>query len=235
VSGKAIGYIRVSTEEQAREGLSLAAQAEKIRSYAALMGLELVKVIDEAGVSGSVRLADRPGGALIANLGRSKAIRHVIAVRLDRLFRDCADCLLQTRAWDKAGVALHVLDLGGGTLNTASALGRFFISTIAAAAELERGLVSERTAAVMNHLREKRRAYGPVPLGYRRDGDNLVGDQAELEIVRRILKERARGLTFAEIAATLNRERVPTKKGNGACWHPSSVRKVARNPLHRGH
>jgi DNA invertase Pin-like site-specific DNA recombinase len=231
MAGKAIGYARVSTEEQAREGLSMAAQVEKLRSYAALMGLDLVEVIEEAGVSGSVRLADRPGGGAIASLGKKSAVRHVVAVRLDRLFRDCADCLLQTRAWDRAQVALHVIDLGGATLNTASALGRFFLSTIAAAAELERGLVSERTVAVMTHMRERRQAYSPEPFGFHRDGDTLVEAPAEQAVVRRIQEERRAGRSLAEIAAGLTAARVPTKKAGA--WQASTVRRILANPLHR--
>lgn len=68
---------------------------------------------------------------------------------LDRLFRDAADALVQTRAWDRAGVALHVVDMGGTSLNTASAVGRMFLTMTAAFAELERSLVSERTSAAM--------------------------------------------------------------------------------------
>lgn len=118
---KAVGYIRVSTDEQARGGVSLKAQEEKLRAYCTLAGLELIRVIREEGVSGAKPLAARPGGNELISEVAWKRVQHVVALKLDRLFRDPEDSLRQTRAWDKAGVALHLVDMGGQTLNTASA------------------------------------------------------------------------------------------------------------------
>lgn len=69
----------------------------------------------------------------------------MVALKLDRRFRDAADALVQTRVWDRAGIALHVVDMGGQSLNTASSMGRMFLTMTAAFAELERNLISERT------------------------------------------------------------------------------------------
>jgi DNA invertase Pin-like site-specific DNA recombinase len=125
---RAIGYIRASTDDQT---ITLAMQAEKLRAYGALRGLDLVEIVEDAGVSGSVPLAERPAGQRVAgDLKRHKAA-HVVALKLDRLFRDAADALAQTKTWDKAGIALHLCDMGGGTLDTSSPMGRMMLTMLA--------------------------------------------------------------------------------------------------------
>ena len=103
------GYGRVSTDEQAREGVSLDVQEERIRSYCAAVGLTLTRFHREEGVSGGKELAVRPLGRALVESAEAGKVRHVVALKLDRLFRDAADCLNQTKSWDKAGVALHVV------------------------------------------------------------------------------------------------------------------------------
>src|SRR5262245_40127695 len=132
---KAIGYVRVSTEEQAREGVSLGAQEERLRAYCAMQGLELIDVVCEPGVSGSVALLGRPAGARLAEAIRERSVEHVVALKLDRLFRDAVDALTQTRQWDRSGIALHLVDMGGQSLNSASAMGRLFLTVLAGLAE----------------------------------------------------------------------------------------------------
>ena len=129
IMDNAIGYTRVSTEEQVKEGVSLDAQDERLRAYATAQNIDLVDIIREEGVSGTIPLANRPGGAgLLQMVGKGRKIQHVIALKLDRLFRDASDCLMQTKVWDKAGIGLHLLDMGGQSINTASAMGRMFLT-----------------------------------------------------------------------------------------------------------
>ena len=115
---KAVCYIRVSTEEQAREGVSLEAQEERLRAYCKMTGLEVVEMIREGGVSATKLLKDRPGGKILTELINNKKANHVVAFKLDRLFRNAEDALQQTREWDKKGVTLHLVDMGGQALNT---------------------------------------------------------------------------------------------------------------------
>jgi DNA invertase Pin-like site-specific DNA recombinase len=122
---KAVCYVRVSTEEQAREGVSLEAQEEKLRAYCKMAGLEIIAMLREEGVSGSKPLATRPEGTKLVRLVETKQCQHVVALKLDRLFRDAEDALHQTRKWDNAGVSLHLVDMGGQVINTGSAMGRF--------------------------------------------------------------------------------------------------------------
>ena len=93
-AGRAVGYIRVSTAAQALEGLSLDAQRARIEAAALSAGLELVSVVVDGGVSGSVALASRPGGAQVVAMVESGQVAAVIVAKLDRLGRSAADLLL---------------------------------------------------------------------------------------------------------------------------------------------
>jgi DNA invertase Pin-like site-specific DNA recombinase len=228
---KAVCYIRVSTEEQARGGVSLAAQEEKLEAYCKLADLHLVTVIREEGVSGAKTLGTRPGGQELLKLVASKKVSHVVALKLDRLFRDAADALNQTKAWDKGGVALHLVDLGGQTLNTASAMGRFFLNVMAGFAELERNLIAERTEAAMKHKKAHREAYSPTPFGYDREGDTLTENPQELQIVAHIREWREAGWSLGQIARELTRRGIPTKRGGA--WYPATVKYLLENTLYR--
>ena len=226
---QAIAYARVSTEEQVQQGVSLAAQEDRLRAYCASASLQLVEVIREEGVSGSIPLFKRPAGSRLAGFKRN-GVRNVVAVKLDRLFRNAADALVQTEQWDRTGIALHLVDMGGQALNTASAMGRFFLSMTASFAELERNMISERTAMALHHKRDHREVYGGIPLGFKRVEDRLEEDAKEMVVVRRIIKERGLGRSLREIAGDLNREMVPTKSGGK--WYASTVLYVVKNNLY---
>jgi len=226
---KAIAYARVSTEEQAREGVSLDLQEARIRAYCQMQGLELVAVVREEGVSASKPLASRPGGAELLRLIAEHQAGHVVALKLDRLFRDTADALTRTREWDKAGLALHLVDMGGQTLNTASAMGRMFLTMTAAFAELERNLISERTAAALRHKQERGEVVSRAPRGLRIVGTRLEADPNSdgLRMAARARELREQGLTYRAIAEQLTEEGYrPTRKGSGAAIGASTVRYI---------
>lgn len=227
---RAVVYVRVSTEEQARGGVSLDAQEERLRSYCGLTGLKLEEMIREEGVSGSIALADRPAGARLAELVRSGRASHVVCLKLDRLFRNAEDALRQTRAWDKAGVALHIADMGGAAVNTASAMGRMFITVMAGFAELERNLISERTATALRHKKARLDVYGSTPLGFDRVGKRLHPNAAELQTIARIRGMNDEGRSLCAIARILNCEGIATKQGGQ--WYATTVRYLLRNRLY---
>lgn len=231
-SQQAMAYVRVSTQEQANEGVSLAAQEERIKAYCTMSGLELVRIIRDEGVSGSKPLATRPGGSELARaLGGKSKIKHVVALKLDRLFRDAEDALHQTKEWDSKGIALHLIDMGGQAVNTATAMGRYFLTMMAGFAELERSLIAERTATALAHKKANREAYSPTPLGFDRNGAALVPNEREQKTVEFIREQRAAGLSLREIANRLNADGVPTKKGGK--WYASTVKYVLENDLYK--
>jgi DNA invertase Pin-like site-specific DNA recombinase len=228
---KAVCYLRVSTEEQARGGVSLEAQEERLKAYCSMTGLEVVEIIREEGISGAKPLASRPGGERLLKLIANKKVKHVVALKLDRLFRDAEDALHQTRAWDRAGIALHLVDMGGQTLNTATAMGRFFLNMMAAFAELERNLIAERTATALAHKKAHKKAYAPTPFGFERVGDTLQEKPEEQEIIAQIFTWREAGWSLRKIAAELNKQGVPTKQGGQ--WYASTVKYILENSLYR--
>ena len=102
---KAIGYIRVSTEEQAATGISLDAQRAKIEAYATLKDLELVGIVEDAGKS--AKDLKRPGVQQVLDMARRKAVDAVIIIKLDRMFRCTVDALNTAQDFDRRGAALH--------------------------------------------------------------------------------------------------------------------------------
>ena len=229
---KAVLYIRVSTDEQARHGVSLDAQDERLRAYCTMRGLEVAGVIRDEGVSAFKHLDKRAGGAELLRLIAAGKAAHVVALKLDRLFRNAGDALTKTEEWNRAGVALHLVDMGGAAMDTASATGRMMLTMLAGFAEFERALCSERTTSALTYKRDKREAYGPTPLGYRREGDRLCEEAGEIATVRRVQAMAQQGQSLAAIARRLTATGTPTKRGGR--WHPSTVRYLLQNSLYEG-
>jgi site-specific DNA recombinase len=225
---KVIAYVRVSTEEQATEGVSLEAQEAALRAYCTMRGLELVDVVVDAGVSGGKPLSAREGGARVLEAVKARRVSAVVALKLDRLFRDASDCLGVTSSWDKAGVALHLVDMGGQAIDTSTAMGRFFLTVMAGAAEMERNLVRERTKAAMRHKQAKGEfTGGPTPFGFRlaADGVRLEADAAEQRVLQLIDDLKGQGMSVRAIARALDLDGTPSR---GSRWHPTTVARLLK-------
>ncbi len=168
---KAIGYIRVSTQEQASEGVSLSVQAAKIRAYAELNDLTLVGIENDAGLSG--KNTDRAGLQSVLRMAESGEVEAVIVYKLDRLSRKVTDTLEMIEHLEKLGVAFHSIQ---EKVDTRSAIGRFFMTITAAFAEMERNVISERTVAALQEKRRQGKLAGNVPFGYdlAEDGETLT-------------------------------------------------------------
>jgi DNA invertase Pin-like site-specific DNA recombinase len=227
---KAVCYIRVSTEEQANSGVSLEAQEDKLLAYCKMQGLDVVEIVREEGVSASKPLYTRPQGARIKALIENNQVEHVVALKLDRLFRDAIDALSMTKEWDNKGIALHLVDMGGQAINTKTAMGRFFLGTMAGFAELERNLIAERTATALRHKKQNLKVYGPTPLGYSRENDKLIENTGELACIEQIRELKKQGWSLRRIAEWLSTKGAPTKRGGR--WHASTVRYILNNPLY---
>jgi site-specific DNA recombinase len=226
---RSVGYCRVSTAEQAEQGISLDAQEARIRAYATMRGLELVDVVVDAGVSaGKYTLDAREGGKRVLAAVRSRTVRHVIALKLDRLFRDAEDALHQTKAWDKVGVSLHLIDLGGASIDTSSAMGRMFLTMMAGFAEMERTLIAERTTFALARKREKGECIGQVPYGKALDADglHLIDHVLEQAVIRTVRELRSVGLSYRAIAGELN-ARGLTNRDGGKFLHTQIVRMLS--------
>ncbi len=227
---QAIGYVRCSTHEQADSGLGLDAQNQRIRAYCTLKDLQLIDIIQDAGVSGGKPLASREGGQRLLDAIRRKRAGAVVMLKLDRMFRNAGDCLTTVERWEKSGVSLHVADLGGNAIDTTSAAGRFMLVVLAGAAEMERNLTRERTRSAMAVKRANGQRIGGIPYGYdlADDGVSLVPNESEQAVIREIRAMRSRGMKLQQIADSLTRRGVPTKTGKSRQWTHQAVARILR-------
>ncbi|MFH1951120.1 MAG: recombinase family protein, partial [Pseudomonadota bacterium] len=157
-----IGYCRVSTEDQAKEGVSLDNQKSKIVAYCHLKDLDLSEIIEDAGIS--AKNLRRVGVQKVLQLARKRQVDAIVVYKLDRIFRSTTDALETTKMFEKWGVSFHSIE---ETLDTQSAMGRFFFTLTAALAEMERRIIGERTKAALSHKRSRNeKTGGDVPYGY---------------------------------------------------------------------
>ena len=217
----AVIYLRVSTADQAEHGVSLDAQQERLTAYAIANGLEVAGILRESAISGTIPLADRPEGEKLTEMVSSGQVRHVIALKLDRLFRSAVDALSTTAEWDKQGIALHLVDMGGQSLNTGSAMGRMMLTMMAGFAQFERDLTAERKTSALAHKKANNQAYSPTPYGKDRDGERLTDNTQEQGIINKMRELRDNGFSLRGIAEHLNSNGISSKQGKQ--WYASSV------------
>jgi DNA invertase Pin-like site-specific DNA recombinase len=231
-----VGYLRVSTEDQAREGFSLDAQRARIRAYCSAKGYTLLREFVDDGYSG--RTTNRPAFQELMEAvregvpgdGGRERVDAVVVARFDRLNRNLYDFLATQRDMQRHKVHFASVD---ETVDTRGPFGRFFVQVIAAFAELESGIIGER---VRHGMRQKALQGGfngmSAPFGYDVRAGGLALNDKEAAVVRRICAWRQRGRSFAWIANALNRNGVPTKKGKA--WTKRQLFRIVHNPLYRG-
>jgi len=216
---QAVGYARVSTEEQAREGVSLDTQRSKIEAWATVNDTALLGFFEDAGISGS-RTENREGLNQALTLAcERKAI--LVVYSLSRLSRSTKDTLALAERLEKAGADLVSLS---ERIDTTSAAGKMVFRMLAVLNEFERDQISERTTAALRHKREKRQPYSPTPYGLDRVGDVLVINHTEQKTIEDILDLREQGWSFRRIAGKLNLDGVESKRGGQ--WFGSTVRSI---------
>jgi site-specific DNA recombinase len=218
-----IGYSRVSTFEQASEGMSLDAQESRIRAWCEAQDAELVEIVRDEGVSGTKLLGERPGGRKVAHLldSRRPAADAVVVVRMDRLGRDAAEQIALLKRFRSGKVGLVAI---AQQIDLASPHGRAMAQIGAVFNELERALIAERTTEALSELRAQGRPWNHAPFGWDVLEGRLEENPIEQETLVRISELRASGLGYLKIARTLNDEQRATKRGGP--WQAASVRAV---------
>lgn len=201
-----LGYVRVSTREQADEGYSLDAQVERLTEEAERRGYRL-EIVADPGYSG--RTDNRPG--LQDALRRLKkrgpdAPVGLMVTKLDRLARSVQHFTGFIAASQKQGWAVVVLDFD---LDTSTPNGRLVAHILSAVAQWESEMIGQRTRDGMAEAKAQGSRFGGI-------------EQVAAETSARIVRERADGLTFREIAAGLDTDGVPTPAG-GKRWYHSTV------------
>lgn len=217
---KTIGYVRVSTDGQAQDGVSMEAQEAKIRAWADLNGAESVTIYRDAGISGK-RADNRPGlQEALSAIGKGDAL---IVYSLSRLARSTRDTIEIAEQLDGRGADLVSLS---EKIDTTTAAGKMVFRMLAVLSEFERDQVSERTRFALAHKRANgEKTGGDIPYGYRLEDGRLMPDPAEqkaLALIRRLHKS---GHSLRSIAKKLEKRGYRTKTGR-THWHPQSVKQI---------
>lgn len=210
---KAVGYVRVSTQDQAREGWSLDAQRRRITAFCEAKGWPLVEVYADEGVSAAKY---RPGWERLFIEALANGVTHVVALKLDRVGRNAKQLLDAYDALERKGVALVFIE---DSIDTSTPAGRFMRTVLAAVAEFERDLASERTKDGLAEARAQGKTLGRPA---------LVPEDVEALILR----YNQAGMTLRATAQRLNDDGVPTVRGNP--WHPASVDRVLKRAERQG-
>jgi site-specific DNA recombinase len=220
---KTVGYVRVSTDRQADKGVSLDAQAEKIRAMAVVHGTELVNIIVDGGES--AKSLKRPGMAKLLAMVDAGKVQTVIIAKLDRLTRNVRDLCELLERFERRGVALVSV---AESLDTGSAAGRLVLNIMAAVSQWEREAIGERTRDALRHKRANRERVGNIAYGSRLadDGVHVEDDPGERAVLAEICRLRNSGATLRGIAAELNNRAFQTRRGTA--WRLESVARVVK-------
>lgn len=211
---KTVGYIRVSTEDQA---VSLQVQTEAIKRYCQYKDLPITDIFIDEAVSGGTPIREREQGCRIFS---DPEIKNVVIYKIDRAFRNVIDALMTTDHFNEHGIILHVVELGGINLNTGTAIGRQVFTMIASYAEFERQLIKERTRDSLRQRKMSGVKYsGKVPFGKKAVGSgskdksgreimSLVDDIGEVSVVEKVKSLVSSGVSYRDIIKT-----VPNPRG----------------------
>jgi DNA invertase Pin-like site-specific DNA recombinase len=223
---RVILYARVSTDEQARSGLSIDAQADKLRAWAELFNHDVVSVITDAGES--AKSLRRPGIREALGMLSCGVADGIVVAKLDRLTRNIADwqTLIADHFSEKAGKELFSL---GDSIDTTTAGGRLVLNVLLSVAQWEREAIGERTRVALQHKLANNKRAGEVRYGWDLldDGETLVPNEAEQTVIALIFKLHSGGTSLRGIARHLNECSIPTKKGN-ARWSHTTVASIIK-------
>lgn len=217
---KAIGYVRVSTESQAVDGVSLQAQREKIAAFCALYEYELVAIVEDAGAS--AKTLERDGLREALQRIESGEAGALVVAKLDRLTRSVSDLATLIEKYFGRFSLVSV----GEQIDTATAAGRLVLNVLMSVAQWEREAIGERTKAAMQHKKAQGQRVGSVPYGYllAEDSVTLKENAEEQAIIRAVLEFHAAGLSRCKIAAQLTSHGY--KPRGGGLWHHQTIKNI---------
>jgi len=207
---RVIAYTRVSTGKQAESGLGLADQSDRISEAIDRRGWTLVHRAEDAGQSAKT-LANRPALRDALEMLDSGAAEVLVAAKLDRLSRSVVDFGALVERAKRRGWSLVVLD---ADVDTTTPAGEFMANVLVSAAQYERRLIGQRTAAAHRQRRARGQRAGQAPI-------------LSIEVREHIAAQRRSGTSLRAIAEGLNAEGTPTARGGR--WHASTVRHVVRS------
>jgi site-specific DNA recombinase len=221
---KAIGYCRVSTEQQANEGVSIELQIEKIKQYCELYNYELLDIVVDAGIS--AKSLKRPGITNVLHMLDNNEADALIIYKLDRLTRSLADWSILIKDYfnDKSGkTLLAVMD----QIDTSTAAGRMCLNLMMTVFQWEREVISERTKAALQHKKSKGEPIGSGKFGEVLTKVNLSPNSDQQQVINLIIQLRSTGNTLQQIADYLNANNYLTKRNK--IWYAKTVKNVIDN------
>ena len=234
----AILYLRWSPKpSHAVDADTLEVQREICRKYCTAHGLLPAVELSDPDVSArKTPLFERPEGMKIPSL-IAGGIKHVVAVRLDRVFRSTVDGLTCLNSWNSLDVALHLADQGGCSINCQTATGEMIATMLLAYASFEPRLTAERTKSSMLHKQRhglRMTSEATIPWGWMSDPNSKVNERGntsgivscaiERDQTHFIKRRLADGVSLSEIARSMN-DRLDLCRGKP--WNHGSVRRAA--------
>jgi len=225
---KAAIYTRVSTEDQAKEGFSLDAQLDKLKSYCKARDWGIAGEYIDDGFSG--RNTKRP--AYIKMMQEIRNWDILLVIKMDRIHRNSKNFMTMMdylKLEEKEFVSMSE------SLDTSTAMGRFVMDIIQRIAQLESEQIGERVYIGMEQ--KARTSSGMlgfnIPYGYYFSDGYLNIHKDEAIIVENIFTWYKNGNSMGEIAKILNNENIPAKKGG--LWAKKTISKILKNPLYCGY
>ncbi len=220
-------YIRVSTEDQAREGFSLGEQEEKLLQLCKFKELEVYKVYKDAGISAK-DMEHRPQfQAMLQDMKEGK-INYIVAYKLDRITRSVRDLEELISVLEQYNCFLLC---DRDDVNTSTANGRFFVRMLTVLSQLEIEIVSERTKFGLNGAIKSGHIPGQRPFGYTKSEDKkMIIDNATRPYVEKIFDMYLEGKSFQQIANYFKENNIYPKKK----WHDTTIQKIIDNKIYMG-
>ena len=221
-------YIRVSTEDQAREGFSLGEQEEKLLQLCNFKDLEVYKVYKDAGISAK-DMEHRPQfQAMLQDMKEGK-LNYIVAYKLDRITRSVRDLEELISVLEQYNCFLLC---DRDDVNTSTANGRFFVRMLTVLSQLEIEIVSERTKFGLNGAIKSGHIPGQRPFGYKSAEDKrMVIDNATRPYVEKIFDMYLEGKSFQQIANYFKENNIYPKKN----WKDTTIQKIIDNKIYMGY
>ena len=219
-------YMRVSTEDQAREGFSLPEQKERLESFCKFKGYEIVDYYEDAGISAKTG-NHRPEFERLKNDIKAKKINTIVALKLDRITRSIYD-------WENLMTFLDennaYLDCVNDEINTTSANGKMISRLLMSVSQNEIERISERTKIGLAGAIKSGHIPHIAPLGYKHEDKKLVIDYSTKDIVVRIFDLYYNGYSYQKISNLFNEEKVLGKDN----WRDSTIQTILENEIYKG-
>ena len=219
-------YMRVSTEDQVREGFSLPEQKERLEAYCKFNGYKIVEYYTDAGISAKTG-NHRPEYDRMLEDGKQGKLNMIIALKLDRITRSTRDWETLMDYLEKYNINIAFVN---DDINTTTANGKMVSRIMMSVSQNEIERTSERTIIGLEGAIKQGHIPARAPLGYKHIDKKLVPDPLTKDIVIRIYNLYFEGLTYNTIAKLFNKEKVCGKTN----WKDASILKIITNVIYKG-